>query len=127
MSLVLAVLVAVSFSLVLERLHLPDRAREVGRRARDSLRVLRDPTLDDLAKEQALQHQAARLSILLGILLGGSLLALGIPLFAVWLLELGGVASLGSVLAVLEQIEFLVGATVVGGVAYLLVRRISSS
>lgn len=120
----LATLVVASFALVLERLHLPDRAREVGNRAIDSLRVLRDPTLDDLAKEEALQHQAVRLFVLLGILVGGSLLALGIPLLAVWLLELGGVASLNSVLAVLERIEFLVGVTVIGAVIYLLVRRI---
>lgn len=126
MSFLLAALVVVAFALVLERLELPSRARETGRRARESLDVLRDPSLDDREKESALQEQALRLFGLLGILLGGSLLALGLPLFGVWLLELAGVSSLGAVLGVLERPDFLLGTVAVGAVGYLAYRKAAS-
>ena len=125
-SFVLAAMVVVVFALVLELLDLPKRARETGRRARESLDVLRDPSLDDREKESALQDQSLRLFGLLGILLGGSLLALGLPLLGVWLLELGGVSSLSAVLDVLESPSFLLGTAVVGLVGYLAYRKFGS-
>lgn len=126
MSFLLAVAVVLVFAFVLERLDLPRHARETGRRARESLDVLQDASLDDRAKEEALQEQAVRLFALLGILLGGSLLALGLPLGGVWLLEQGGISSLDSVLGVLERADFLVGTTVVGLGGYLIYRRFAS-
>ena len=127
MSFLLAVMVVVVFALVLERLDLPERARETAARARESLDVLRDPELDDREKESALQEQSLRLFGLLGILLGGSLLALGVPLLAVWLLELVGVSSLDAVLGVLESPPFLLGTVVVGIAGWLAYRRLGAS
>lgn len=127
MSFLLAALVVVVFALVLERLRLPDRARETGERARASLDVLRDPELDDREKETALQEQSLRLFGLLGILLGGSLLALGLPLLGVWLLELAGVSSLEAVLGVLERPDFLLATVVVGVGGYLAYRKLGGS
>lgn len=127
MSFLLAALVVVVFALVLERLRLPDRARETGRRARKSMDVLRDPSLDDRDKESALQEQSLRLFRLLGILLGGSLLALGLPLLGVWLLELAGVSSLAAVLDVLERPDFLLGTVVVGVGGYVAYRKLAGS
>lgn len=124
MNLLLATTVVVAFAVLIERFNLMERAREVGSRALGSLEVLRDPELDDVAKEKVLRRQAVRLFGLVGILGGGSLLALGLPLLAVWLLDLGGVASLESVLAVLSSIEFLIGATIIGVMTFLLFRRI---
>jgi len=126
-SFLLAVMVVVVFALVLERLDLPERARETAARARESLDVLRDPELDDREKESALQEQSLRLFGLLGILLGGSLLALGVPLLAVWLLELVGVSSLDAVLGVLESPSFLLGTVVVGIAGWLVYRRLGAS
>lgn len=126
MSLLLAVLVVVAFAVALEALGLPERAREVVRRSGECVHLLRDPSLDDAERERGLQRQAVRLFGLLGILAGGAALALGVPLAAVWLLERAGVASLPGVLEVLERVDFLLAACVVGGAAYFLARRMGS-
>ena len=63
----------------------------VGRRSSRSLAVLRDNFLGDREKEEALQQQVHQLFRLLGILAGGSALALGGPVGAVWLLGKVGV------------------------------------
>lgn len=127
MALVWASLVVVSFALVIERLDLPGRAREVGRRSEACLDALRDPSLGDEAKEEELRRQAVRLFGLFGRLAGGSLLALGLPLGAVWGLDALGLASFSAVLSVLERVDFLMGATLVGVVTYLLIRRTGGS
>lgn len=123
MSVLLATLVVVAFALGVGWMDLPGRAREVGSRSREGLDALRDPALDDRAKEEALRGLALRLFGLLGRLVGGSLLALGLPLAAVWLLERAGVASLGAVLSVLERPDFLAAATGGGLLVYLVVRK----
>jgi len=127
MSLLWATVVVVVFAGTIEYLKLPDCAREVGRRGLDCLDVLRDPSLNDREKETALQRQAKRLFVLLGRLAGGSGLALGGPLLAIWGLDLVGVASLPNTLVVLQRLDFLVGTVVVGLGGYLLVRRLRSS
>ena len=123
MNVFLAALVVVAFALVVERLGLPARAREAAGRARESAEVLGDPDVEDDEKERRLRRQSLRLFGLVGVLAGGSALALGLPLGGVWLLERAGVGTLAGVLAVLERVDFLVGATVVGTAAYLVARR----
>ncbi len=127
MNFVLAVFVVVGFAVTIERLHLPARAREVGRHSTASLDVLRDDSLDDVAKEEALQDRSRQLFRLLGILAGGSALALGLPLGIVWLFDQVGVGSFGETLAVLQRIDFLAGTTVVGLLAYFLVQQVRAS
>lgn len=127
MNIALAVFVVIGFAVTIERLDLPDRAREVSRHSTECLDVLRDDTLDDAEKEAALQQRARRLFVLLGLLGGGSVLALGLPLLGVWLLGQAGVGSFPGTLAVLQRLDFLAGTTVAGGVAYLLAQRIRAS
>ena len=127
MNLVLAVFVVVGFAVTIERLHLPARAREVGRHSTESLDVLQDDSMDDAAKEEALQDRSRQLFRLLGILTGGSILALGLPLGVVWLLGQGGIGSFDGTLAVLQRIDFLAGTTVVGLLAYFLVQQVRAS
>ncbi|MFB6248524.1 MAG: hypothetical protein ABEL97_08145 [Salinibacter sp.] len=114
----------VAFAALLHLFRLPAYAREVGRRGRDCLAVVRDEAMADRAKEEALQAHARRLFVLLGVLGGGSVLALGLPLGVVWLLDRGGVASLPDVWATLERPDVLLGTVVVGTAGYLLVRRL---
>lgn len=127
MNVLLATFVVVGFAVTLESLHLPARAREVGQCSTECLDVLRDDSLSDQEKEEALQQRARRLFKLLGILVGGSALALGLPLFGVWLVEQLGIGSYGRTLAVLQQIDFLSGVTVVGVLGYLVVQRVRAS
>jgi hypothetical protein len=124
-SFALAVFVVVVFAVTIERLDLTDRGREAASRAADCLAILRDASLDDAAKERRLQDHARRLFALIGILGGGGALGILLPLGVVWLLERAGLASLGTVLAVLQRVDFLVGTTVVGLVGFLLYRRFS--
>ncbi len=126
MNAALALFVVVGFAATLELLNLPEHAREVGERGKAALAVFREDERSDLEKEEALQQAAGRLFRLLGILTGGSALALGGPLLVVWGLECMGVGSFMGTLAVLERIDFLVGVTVVGGIGYVLVRRLRS-
>ncbi len=127
MNFALAVFVVVGFAATLEYLDLPDHARMVGNRSSDSLEVLRDDSLGDREKEEALQSQSRELFRLLGILVGGSTLALGLPLGAVWLLGQVGVGSFWGTIGVLERIDFLVGVTVLGGLGYLAFRKLYPS
>ena len=127
MNVVLAVFVVVGFAVTIERLHLPARARDVSRHSTASLNVLRDESLSDADKEAALQDRSRHLFRLLGILAGGSILALGLPLGIVWLLGQVGVGSFGGTLAVLQRVDFLAGTTVLGLLAYFIVQQARGS
>lgn len=124
MSLLWASLAVIGFAVLFERLRLPARAREVGAHASATLKVIRDPLLDDGAKERALQRSAVRLFGLGAVILGGALLALGLPLGVIWLLDLVGLASFREVLGILERVDFLIAATVVALIIWGLARRL---
>jgi hypothetical protein len=126
MNFALALFVVVGFAATIEYFDLPDRAQAVGKRSGRSLEVLRDDSLGDREKEQALQSQSRELFRLLGILTGGSALALGLPLGVVWLLGQVGIGSFWGTMNVLERLDFLAGVTVVGGLGYFFVRRFQS-
>lgn len=123
MTFTLAVMVVVGFAATLEVLNLPDHARDVGQRSWDCLDVMRSEELSDREKEKVLQGQTKQLVRLLGILGGGSALALGGPLGAVWLLEQMGVGRFFAVLGMLQRLDFLLGTVVVGLLAYVFVVR----
>ncbi|PQJ35623.1 hypothetical protein BSZ35_14375 [Salinibacter sp. 10B] len=127
MNVVLAVFVVVGFAATIEYFDLPLHARNVTQRGSDSLAVLRDDSLSDLEKEEALQRQARRLFGLLGILAGGSILALGAPLGIVWLLGRVGIGSFERTLSVLQRLDFLGGTILVGALAYLFIQRLRTS
>jgi hypothetical protein len=127
MNLALAVFVVLGFAGVLELLNLPDHARSVGHRSQAAFSVLQDESLDDREKEKALQGHSGRLFVLLGILAGGSVLALGGPLGIVWGLERMGIGSFSAVMRILQRLDFLAATIVVGLLGYLLVRQLRAS
>lgn len=123
MSLVWALSVVIGFAAVIEVLRLPERAREVARRGRACVEVMRDPELADADKEERLQGHALRLFGLFVLLAGGSLLALGLPLGAVWGLDTVGLASFPDVLGTLERLDFLAAVTLAAIAGWLVLRR----
>ncbi len=123
MNFVLASFVVVGFAVTIDLLGLVDQAIKVGQRSRESFQVLRDSTMSDREKEEAMQDQSRKLFVLFGILLGGSGLALALPLAIVWLLGQAGIGTFTSTLATLSRVDFLIGVTVVGIPIYLIVRR----
>jgi hypothetical protein len=123
MNFALALFVVMGFAAVIEWLDLPDRAREVGRRSSRSLEVVRNGSMSDREKEEALQQQTGELFWLLGLLVGGSALALGGPLAVVWGFGKMEIGSFSGTIDVLERLDFLVGVTVAGGLGYVLYRR----
>ena len=127
MNLILAMVVVVGFAAILELLDLPSHARDVSHRSQDCLGVLRDDSLTDREKEEALQTQTKHLFRLLGILGGGSLLALGGPLGAVWGLNQLGLGTFSGVLRILQRLDFLAGTVVAGVIAYALVSKFRTS
>lgn len=124
MSLLLASLVVLAFAVATELLGLPSRAREVAHRGRECVHVLRDPSLDDRAKERALQAEALQLFRLSLLLVLGGVSALLLPLGAVWLLDATGVGSFDGVLLVLQRLDFLGVVLLAGLVVYALIPRL---
>ena len=122
MNLAFAIFVVVGFAGTLEYLDLPDRARAVGQQSTEALAVLQDDALTDREKEEALRAHSRILFGLLGVLAGGSILALGGPLALVWGLEQIGLGSFQKVLAILQRLDFLAATVVVGLLGYLLAR-----
>lgn len=118
MNLLLATLVVVLFSVLLQRMHVASHARDATRQARRTASVFRDPLLDDRSKERELQRSAVRLLRLSGRIAGLSLFALLLPLAGVFVLDRLGWASGPEVLGILQRADFLVGAAVIGTVSY---------
>lgn len=122
MNLALATIVVVAFAVLLERMNVAASGRAVAERATKSLLVLKDSALTDDEKELALRREAVHLFRQFGAIVVLGLLALLLPLGAVWLLDRAGWASMTDVLDVLGRVDFLVAATVIGTAAYYLSR-----
>ena len=124
MNFVLASFVVVGFAVTIDLLGLVNQAMEVGKRSKESIEVLRDSSMSDREKEEAMQDQSRKLFVLFGILLGGGGLALALPLAIVWLLGRAGIGTFHGTLATLSRVDFLIGIIVVGIPIYLLTRRV---
>jgi hypothetical protein len=118
-----SIAVVIMFVVLIYLLRLVRQAQEVLAISRDSMGVLRDASLDDEAKERFFQTSAIRLFRLLVLMLVGTAIALLAPIGVIWLLDLAGIVSLDAVLAILVRWDFIVAATVVGIVAYVLLER----
>lgn len=118
MSLLLATLVVVVFSVLLQRMHVASHAREATQQASRTASLIRDPLLTDRDKERELRRNAGRLFRLSAAIAGLCLLALILPLAGVLGLDRLGWVSGTEVLAILQRLDFLAGATVVGTASY---------
>lgn len=123
MNVVLALLVVVAVAGIVARARLPAHLAEAVRGARGTYSVVSDPSLTDDQKERRLKEEAPRLVGLLGRIVFGSVLALGLPLVALWAADRVGLISLPDVLGVLVRIDFLVAVSAFGVLAVWWVRR----
>ena len=122
MALAGAIFLVVGFVALVKVFNLLGKCSEVLDLARTSLTVLRNPSLDDAAKESALQSNAVRLFSLFLLLTAGAALALVLPTAVIWLLDLLHVVSLRAVLELTLSWQFLLATTVVGVLAWRLMR-----
>lgn len=124
MSLIGASMVVIAFAVLAHYIGLARWTGEVMVHSRQAAAVLRDSTLDDLAKEKAVQVAAIQLFKLLGKLIMGSIAAVSLPIGAIWLADTGGLVSFDGVLAMLVRWEFLLAATGIGFMVFFVLHRI---
>jgi hypothetical protein len=123
MNFVLAVLVVIVFAAILERARLITHVRDVVRRARANYSVVADPALTDEQKERRLRAETPQLFALLGRIVLWSVLALALPLAALWIGDRLAVLSLAAVLAVFMRLDFLLVLTAAGILVWWLSSR----
>lgn len=123
MSVIGAVVVVGLFVWLVHVLRLVPLAKDAIAISRRSAAIMRDSTLDDDAKESAMQQSAVRLMKLSFMLLVGSAVALAAPMGVIWLLEVAGLVSLDDVVAILLRWDVLVLATVVGIGSFVVLER----
>jgi hypothetical protein len=106
-----ALFLVAGFLAVARVLRMVSHAREVMARSRSAVRDLRDPGLDELAREKAVQGHALRLAWLFALLVLTSAAALAIPLGFVYAGELAGLVQTAEVIDVTLTPIFLIGVT----------------
>jgi len=123
MSLAGALFLVVGFVVLVRKFGLVQKSGDVFGLVKSTLEVLRNPSLDDAAKESALQSHAKQLFSLFLLLTVGAAAALALPTGVIWLLDLLRVLSLRSVIEVTLSWPFLIGTTLLAIVAWRLTRK----
>jgi hypothetical protein len=89
-----------------------------------TMAVMRDATLDDAARERAVQRSSLKLvSDFVSILLRGGL-SLAASLLPIWLMDAAGLVSARSVLGFLSRVDVMVGTTIVMVLGYVAWTRV---
>lgn len=123
MALAGAVFLVIGFVLLVRMFGLVGKCQHVFDLVQSSMAVLRDPSLDDHARERALQSHAKQLFGLFFLLTAGAALALALPAGLIWILDVLRVVSLRAVLEMTLSWQFLTVTTLVGVAAWGLMRR----
>jgi hypothetical protein len=112
-----------AFVVVFALLRVPARASEGLAVAGRAQAALRDPTLDDAARETAAQAAARRLFYVFGVILVRTAAALAAAAVPVVLAARMGLVTAGEVAAFSMRVDVIVGASVVLLVLWFLTRR----
>jgi hypothetical protein len=91
--------------------------------AHAAVATMRDPALDDRARETAIQRASIRLASGFGSIAIRGILALALSLLPVWLADAGGLAAAPAVFAFLSRPDVIVTTSAAIGVGYLAWRR----
>ena len=91
--------------------------------AHAAVATMRDPALDDRARETAIQRASIRLASGFGSIAIRGILALALSLLPIWLADAGGLATAPAVFAFLSRPDVIVATSAAIGVGYLAWRR----
>lgn len=89
----------------------------------EAMRAMRDPGLDELARERAVQAAALRVLGAAGGLILRSLAALAVAFLPVLAADLAGLAERGAALAFMERWEVILAASLLVTLGYLIIGR----
>ena len=123
MSIIGAVLLVVGFLVIIKYLKVIEKSSQVISIAKRSIVIVKDSEMSDLQKEIAMQKFAKELLFLFLIITAGSILALAIPFALVWIMELAGLLSIQSVIALTLTWEFILASIVISIVVFWLISR----
>lgn len=118
-----AIFVILAFAGLLSWLGLGDMAADVRTRSQHSLAILRNPTLEDDAKEAALQTNARALFKSFVRLTAGLGLALFLPILLIWGIARTGIFTFDAVIDASLTWPFLLGGFIVFVAALLRSKR----
>ncbi len=118
-----ALLIVVGFAVILHALALVPKATEAVTLARRSMADLRNPELDDDAKQAAMQRHAKRLFGLFFVITLGSAVAVLIPIGIVYLLDVVHLVSLTDALETTITWQFIVATVVLYLVGWWVLRK----
>ncbi len=123
MNLAGALACVILFGLLLHFTRIIPNSRAVIARARESIGVMRDPALDDHAREKAIQAHSLGMFALLGKLCLGAVIALGVPVILLWLVARAGWLDFDAVMALMLDPWFIAATVVIAIVGFRLARR----
>lgn len=118
-----ALLLVLSFLLLLGAFGVLRRAKNVFARTRQAMADIRSRELDEVQKEQAMQAHAKALFVAFAILTGASLAALAVPLAIVALAAATGIVDFDQVVAATMTWPILLAATAAGVALSRVARR----
>ncbi len=101
-------------------------ARRAIATTRNAMLAMRDPALDELARERAVQAAAIRLVVASGSLILRSLLALAAAIIPILAADWAGIVPQTAMLAFMERWDVIVIATVVVTLSYVVGLRVWS-
>jgi hypothetical protein len=123
---VITVLSAGLFLLAFWRANIVAIAKTAMTTTRNALYNMRDPALDELARERAVQAAAVGLLVQAGSLILRSLLALAAAFIPILIADLAGIAPLATTLAFMERWDVILITTVIVTFGYMAGTRLWS-
>lgn len=121
-----AVASIVLFALALWKSHVVRVSSHAVMTARSAAGILRDASLDDAAREKAIQQSSLSLFADFASILVRSVISLAVSLAPIWLADAAGLARAGDVGIFLARPEVLIGATVLMTLAFFAGRRVAA-
>ncbi|MCK5341811.1 MAG: hypothetical protein KAR20_00325 [Candidatus Heimdallarchaeota archaeon] len=123
MELLGGLIIVVGFISLVKLFGLIERNIEVIRISKSAVSIVNDKQLDDYQKEKMMQKHAKDLLPLFFLIITISILAIGIPLGLVWLMDYVGLLSFNKVIGYITSIEFILASVVISTVVFVVTRK----